>query len=138
MRLDHLLSKEEEVRDWLYCSAVKAGKFLVAMRLGVTPVPIPNTMVKTQAADGTMLGTAWKSRRLPENLKKKRRAAGQVNGRPGYSISCFKAQIGNRLLFKEKDASRPEEMRQAARKSLFIIEHVPRKRCKPTSARECC
>ena len=25
------------------------------MRLGVTPVPIPNTMVKTQAADGTLL-----------------------------------------------------------------------------------
>ena len=38
------------------------------MRLGVTPVPIPNTMVKTQAADGTMLETAWKSRWLPESL----------------------------------------------------------------------
>ena len=36
------------------------------MRLGDTPVPIPNTMVKTQAADGTMLETAWKSRRLPD------------------------------------------------------------------------
>ena len=41
--------------------------FLVAMRLGVTPVPIPNTMVKTQAADGTMLETAWESRWLPES-----------------------------------------------------------------------
>ena len=40
------------------------------MRLGVTPVPIPNTMVKTQAADGTALETAWESRWLPE-LKKK-------------------------------------------------------------------
>ena len=30
-----------------------------------TPVPIPNTMVKPQAADGTMPGTAWESRRLP-------------------------------------------------------------------------
>ena len=40
-------------------------KFPVAMRLGETPVPIPNTMVKTQAADGTMLGTAWESRWLP-------------------------------------------------------------------------
>ena len=39
------------------------------MRLGVTPVPIPNTMVKTQAADGTLLETARKSRWLPE-LKK--------------------------------------------------------------------
>ena len=41
----------------------------VAMRLGETPVPIPNTMVKTQAAHGTMLETAWESRWLPD-LKK--------------------------------------------------------------------
>ncbi len=41
----------------------------VAMRLGGTPVPIPNTMVKTQAADGTVLETVRESRRLPE-LKK--------------------------------------------------------------------
>ena len=32
------------------------------MRLGETPVPIPNTMVKTFAADGTMLETIWESR----------------------------------------------------------------------------
>ena len=35
------------------------------MRIGDTPVLIPNTMVKTYAADGTMLVTAWESRRLP-------------------------------------------------------------------------
>ena len=40
------------------------------MRLGDTPVPIPNTMVKTQAADGTMLETIWESRWLPDLLKK--------------------------------------------------------------------
>ena len=40
-------------------------KILVLMRLWDTPVPIPNTMVKTQAADGTMLETAWESRRMP-------------------------------------------------------------------------
>ncbi len=45
-------------------------KFPVAMRLGVTPVPIPNTMVKPQAADGTMLETAWESRWLPDSFKK--------------------------------------------------------------------
>ena len=39
----------------------------VAMRLGDTPVLIPNTMVKTQAADGTMLETAWESRWLPDS-----------------------------------------------------------------------
>ena len=42
--------------------------FLVAMRLGVTPVPIPNTMVKTQAADGTALETMWESRWLPDQM----------------------------------------------------------------------
>ena len=35
------------------------------MRLGDTPVLIPNTMVKTLAADDTMLETAWESRWLP-------------------------------------------------------------------------
>ena len=38
--------------------------------MGATPVPIPNTMVKTQAADGTALETVWESRWLP-NLSKK-------------------------------------------------------------------
>ena len=42
------------------------NKLPVAMRLGETPVPIPNTMVKTQEADGTMLETAWESRWLPD------------------------------------------------------------------------
>ena len=36
------------------------------MRSGETPVPIPNTMVKTWAADGTMLETAWESRWVPD------------------------------------------------------------------------
>ena len=33
--------------------------------LGGNTVPIPNTMVKTQAADGTALETVWESRWLP-------------------------------------------------------------------------
>ena len=44
---------------------IEKKKILVAMRLGDTPVPIPNTMVKTQAADDTMLETAWESRWMP-------------------------------------------------------------------------
>ena len=44
-------------------------KYPVAMRLGETPVPIPNTMVKPQAADGTMLETAWESRWLPDQKR---------------------------------------------------------------------
>ena len=34
--------------------------------LGDTPVPIPNTTVKTQAADGTALETVWESRWMPD------------------------------------------------------------------------
>ena len=38
--------------------------------MGETPVLIPNTMVKTLAADGTMLETAWESRWLPDYKKR--------------------------------------------------------------------
>ena len=41
---------------------------LVLMRLGETPVPIPNTMVKPQAADDTMLETVWQNRWVPRVL----------------------------------------------------------------------
>ena len=50
---------------------LKNSAFLVAMRLGETPVPIPNTMVKTWAADGTALETVWESR-WPPKLKKEK------------------------------------------------------------------
>ena len=46
--------------------------FLAAMRPGDTPVPIPNTTVKTRAADGTALETVRESRWLPDPLKKNR------------------------------------------------------------------
>ena len=41
-------------------------KLLVAMRFWETPVHIPNTMVKTKAADDTILVTVWESRWLPD------------------------------------------------------------------------
>ena len=44
---------------------------LVVMRLGETPVPIPNTMVKPQTADGTALETVWESRWPPAPKKEK-------------------------------------------------------------------
>ena len=42
--------------------------FLVAMRFWETPVHIPNTMVKTKAADDTILETVWESRWMPDSL----------------------------------------------------------------------
>ena len=38
------------------------------MRPGETPVPIPNTMVKTRSADGTILETVWESRWMPLHI----------------------------------------------------------------------
>ena len=38
--------------------------------MGETPVPIPNTMVKTQAADDTILETVWESRWVPDFKKR--------------------------------------------------------------------
>ena len=38
--------------------------------MGETPVPIPNTTVKTQSADGTALETVWESRWAPDQKKK--------------------------------------------------------------------
>ena len=59
-----LVIKERVQED--ECTSEDNRIFLVLMRLRDTPVPIPNTMVKTQAADDTMLETAWESRWLPE------------------------------------------------------------------------
>ena len=69
MRLDHLLSKEEEVRVVMLLSFQgKAEYLLVVMRLWETPVPIPNTMVKTYPAENTAGATLWESR-WPPNLR---------------------------------------------------------------------
>ena len=61
----------EMKRSGIERGVVSKAKFnnliiLVAMRFGETPVHIPNTMVKTKAADDTMLETAWESRWLPD------------------------------------------------------------------------
>ena len=54
------------------CEATSNGNhevvyyFLVAMRFWETPVHIPNTMVKTEAADNTILVTVWEGRWLPD------------------------------------------------------------------------
>ena len=53
--------------DWIVHLQQASRSFWWRCAWGETPVPIPNTMVKTQAADGTMLETAWESRWLPES-----------------------------------------------------------------------
>ena len=54
----------------MYYLVIKVTKeCLVAMRPGETPVPIPNTMVKTRAAENTLLETAREDRWLPDIQK---------------------------------------------------------------------
>ena len=67
--------------------------FRVAMRPGDTPVPIPNTMVKTWTADGTMLETAWESRWLPGSLKKDLRTDGVRSEGRMYIENCTQRVI---------------------------------------------
>ena len=47
---------------------LKAKNLAVSMRPGDTPVLIPNTMVKTRSADGTILETVWESRWMPLHI----------------------------------------------------------------------
>src|SRR5215510_10515340 len=61
-------------------------KFAGGHRIRVTPVPIPNTEVKPDTADGTAWETVWESRSLPALSRKARelRLAGFVlYGQPG-------------------------------------------------------
>ena len=77
-----IMLQERCMADGSRCKCINE-KILAAMRLRETPVPIPNTMVKPQAADGTMLETAWESRRLPDQKEEKisgRRSAGRRAG----------------------------------------------------------
>ena len=48
----------------------QAKTFLVPMRLGDTPDPIPNTTVNTPSADGTALETVVESRWAPDQKRK--------------------------------------------------------------------
>ena len=54
------------------------------MRLGVTPVPVPNTMVKTQTADGTILETVWESRWPP--IIKKNNAGSAMSNKKSFLL----------------------------------------------------
>ena len=61
------------------------------MRLWETPVPIPNTTVKTQAADGTALETVWESRWAPDQKKKNRRESAEYRTGIGSEFCWNKA-----------------------------------------------
>ena len=53
-------------------SRKESNKASGADAVGETPVPIPNTTVKTQSADGTALETVWESRWAPDQKENNR------------------------------------------------------------------
>jgi hypothetical protein len=53
------------------------SKFAGGHRIRVTPVPIPNTEVKPDTADGTAWETVWESRSLPALFAKARSSKGR-------------------------------------------------------------
>ena len=55
----------------------------MAIRIGETPVPIPNTMVKAYAAEGTALETVWESRRPPD-----RKQLNEGKAKPKHEFSA--------------------------------------------------
>ena len=66
MRLENKYILSNVMRQYVTLFEVKTKiNLMVSMRLGDTPVPIPNTMVKTQSADGTIPETVWESRWMP-------------------------------------------------------------------------
>ena len=74
------------------------------MRLGETPVPIPNTTVKTQAADGTALETVWESRWLPDQ-EKNNRLQGLLNIDTGIGKWALSETGWSQKRFDKSDAN---------------------------------
>ena len=70
-----------------HCPGIDTLKDLAAIRMGATPVPIPNTTVKTHAADGTSLETVRESRWPPESKK--------VFGAAGSCVRTLKTAYTN-------------------------------------------
>ena len=68
------------------------------MRSGDTPVPIPNTTVKTQSADGTMLETAWESRWVPDHFGGVAQLGEHLPCKQGVKSSNLSISIGRKQL----------------------------------------
>ena len=102
-------AQESELSPHIFqpmCTCQSITNIPVAMRPGETPVLIPNTMVKTWAADDTILETVWESRWLPDfwGLSSVGRApALQAGGREFESLSLHSAEktAGSRTLKTE-------------------------------------
>src|SRR5205809_6239787 len=59
-------------------TSFKRPEYAGGHRIRVTPVPIPNTEVKPDTADGTAWETVWESRSLPAVIRGPDRESGRV------------------------------------------------------------
>ena len=102
------------------------------MRLWETPVPIPNTTVKTQAADGTALETMWESRWAPdygdvaqlgEHLPCKQ---GVKGSNPSISIRMQKHRIllcTLKIAYRKYKISLTQKIQDIREKTKNVCEH---------------
>ena len=58
-----------------------------------TPVPIPNTTVKTHTADGTALETVWESRWPPESMNTKAKERGRSLRETGRRSREYESRV---------------------------------------------
>jgi hypothetical protein len=80
------------------------SKYAGGHRIRVTPVPIPNTEVKPDTADGTARGTVWESRSLPAVIARKRpdRASDRAFSRSTRTgPSCTQSVVNRDLPFNQ-------------------------------------
>ena len=73
MRLDHIVflsSFSDFARLISQCNRKTSFKVFGGYSVGVTPVLIPNTEVKSYRANDTALETVWESRSLPKLFEK--------------------------------------------------------------------
>ena len=91
------------------------------------PVPIPNTEVKPPNADGTELGTAWESRKLPGSTREReeRKFFPLSNIRKNGTASGSRASSEAKAVAKAERAEsdvRAEAVAKAERKSELEAE----------------
>ena len=98
------------------------------MRPGGTPVPIPNTMVKTWAADGTALETMWESRWMPA-LKWGCSSVGRAPALQagGQEFESLHLHESNEESFRKRKSRQANALAQMSLYSIYVkgIRRIP-------------
>ena len=89
----------------------------VAIRIGETPVPIPNTMVKTYPAENTAWATVWEGRWLP-NYQKSNEHCKSIDRRLRHA--CMAEDLWG-CFYKANACERENEVFECAMRMLYIM-----------------